>query len=220
MNDTVKNLGVVLSVIASFAVVVLLISADSQRKVVCFGDSITNGARADGDSWVHYLKQEHPGINWVNAGRNGRKTADRGQLLPVIENNPDADYFLIFLGVNDLKDGTKAIVASCVENVRWMIEIIRERNAEAEIVLLAPTDINLDTMDSVNVRKMYNENTKQSLQILESEYRTLAKRRSVEFISLLNAVSPPNYVDGLHPNRAGQKEIARAVWEGFEKILK
>jgi len=65
---------------------------------------------------------------------------------------------------------------------------------------------------------MYNENTKKSLRLLEKKYRALAERKSVGFISLLEAVSPSNYLDGILPNRAEQKEIATAVWEGFEQM--
>src|SRR5699024_1457509 len=74
-------------------------------KVICFGDSITNGAEIDGQSWVQLLAEAHPEINFVEAGQNGRKTADKQDIIPVLQAHTDADYFLLFLGVNDLKDG-------------------------------------------------------------------------------------------------------------------
>ena len=40
--------------------------------VVCFGDSITHGAKVDGHSWVYFLSKEHKDINFINEGRNGR----------------------------------------------------------------------------------------------------------------------------------------------------
>jgi len=187
-------------------------------KVVCFGDSITNGARVDGKSWVQYLKKDHPEVNFVEAGHNGRKTADRKELLPVLKEHPDADYFLIFLGVNDLKDGTPEMVEQCVENMRWMIDKVKATNEKTNIVILAPTDINLETMAPINVKKKYNENTRKSLVLLKKEYKKLAREESVQFISLLDAVSPPNYVDGLHPDTTGQKEIEQAVWKGLNRI--
>lgn len=156
----------------------------------------------------------------MNAGRNGRKTADKSELLPVLKKHPDADYFLIFLGVNDLKNGTEKMVEQCVLNMEWMIEKIRATNPETNIVLLAPTDINLQTMAEINVRKKYNEQTKQSLVMLRNRYKELAERESTAFISLLDAVSPGNYTDGLHPDRAGQQEIAQAVWNGLAELYK
>lgn len=188
------------------------------RQVVCFGDSITYGALVDTKSWVYFLSQDHPGIDFINAGRSGRKTSDRNELLPVLKKYPDAGSYLIFLGVNDLKDGTDSMVNSCVANMRWMIGEIKKANNKAKIVILAPADINLETMNDINKNKKYNQNTKQSLYKLEKEYRDLAKEEHIQFISLLHAVSPSNYVDGLHPDMEGQKEIAKAVWKGLKKI--
>lgn len=202
-----------------FLTVTISAFKEKPKQVVCFGDSITYGAKVDGHSWVWYLSQQHHDIDFVNAGRSGRKTSDKKELLPVLEKYPDADYYLIFLGVNDLKDGTDSMVNDCIENMKWMIREIRKANDKATIVLLAPTDINLNTMDQVNVNKKYNENTKHSLYVLEKRYSELAKQEHSGFISLLHAVSKSNYVDGLHPGEKGQKEIAKILWKKFKKIL-
>ena len=187
-------------------------------QVVCFGDSITRGAQVDGHSWVYFLSKDHAKIDFVNAGRNGRKTADKEELLPVLKKYPDANYYLIFLGVNDLKDGNDSMVNTCVENMQWMIEQVRKVNSKAQIVILAPSDINLETMNDLNRGKKYDENTKASLYKLKDRYQELAKTQHTGFISLLHMVSKPNYADGLHPNIAGQKEIAEAVWKGLKKL--
>jgi lysophospholipase L1-like esterase len=102
--------------------------------------------------------------------------------------------------------------------MRWMINEIRKVSANAKIILLAPTDINLKTMNDINRNKKYNENTKQSLYKLEKKYKELAVEQQISFIPLLHAVSKPNYADGLHPNIAGQKEIAKVVWKGLKKL--
>lgn len=208
--------------LVGFTSLTIMISAfkEKPKQVVCFGDSITYGARVDGHSWVWYLSQQHSDVaDFVNAGRSGRKTSDEKELLPVLEKYPSADYYFIFLGVNDLKDGTDSMVNSCVENMKWMIDAIRKVNDKAQVILLAPTDINLKTMDEVNVKKKYNENTKQSLYKLEKRYKELSKQEHTGFISLLHAVSKPNYADGLHPNEDGQQEIAKTVWKKFKKII-
>ncbi len=203
--------------IASF----MLIGMSFKRihgKIVCFGDSITFGALVNGHSWVWYLSQEYKDVNFVNAGRSGRKTADKKELLPVLGQNSDADCYLIFLGVNDLKDGTDSMVNNCVDNMRWMVSEIKKENEKAKIVILAPCDINLETMNDININKKYNQHTKQSLYVLEKKYKQLAKEEGTGFISLLHTVSKPNYVDGLHPNADGQMELAKAVWKGLKKI--
>ena len=188
-------------------------------KIVCFGDSITYGALVGGHSWVYFLSQNHPEVNFINVGRSGRKTSDKEELLPVLKKYSPADYYLIFLGVNDLKDGTDSMVDSCIANMKWMITEIRNSYANANIVILAPTDINLQAMNEINVKKKYNENTKQSLYKLKTKYKTLAKEEHVGFLSLLHSVSKSNYVDGLHPNIEGQKQIAKAIWIGLNKLF-
>ena len=188
------------------------------KQVVCFGDSITYGAQVDGHSWVYFLTQDHPDIDFVNAGRSGRKTSDKAELLPVLKKYPNADDYLIFLGVNDLKNGNDSMVNSCVENMTWMINEIRKVNSTSKIIILAPSDINLKTMNDINKKKEYNKNTKKSLYKLEKRYKKLAVEQQISFISLLHVVSKPNYADGLHPNIAGQKEIEKAVWKGLKKL--
>ena len=202
-----------------FLIVIMTGFSERPKQIVCFGDSITFGAKVDGHSWVWYLSQEHSDIKFENAGRSGRKTSDKKELLSVLEKYPNSDYYLLFLGVNDLKDGTDSMVNACVANMTWMINEIRKVNNKAAIVLLAPTDINLETMDEVNVNKKYNENTKHSLYLLEKKYSELAKQEHTGFISLLHAVSKSHYPDGLHPDEDGQKQIATKVWKKLKKTF-
>jgi len=207
-----------LLVITGISAIVITGFKKIRGQLVCFGDSITYGAQVEGQSWVYFLSQDHPGIDFVNAGRSGRKTSDKEELLPVLKKYPNANEYLIFLGVNDLKNGNDSMVNSCVENMKWMINEIRKVNGGAKVAILAPSDINLETMNDINKKKKYNENTKQSLYKLEKRYKELAKQEGTGFRSLLHVVSKPNYADGLHPNVAGQKEIAKAVWKGLKKI--
>ncbi len=190
---------------------------EKKIQVVCFGDSITKGAKVNGHSWVYFLSKDHKNINFINEGRNGRKTSDKGELIPILKKYPNANYYLIFLGVNDLKDGNDSLVNNCIDNMKWMIKKIKETNEEAKIILLSPANINLKTMSKINVKKKYNENTELSLIKLEKKYKNLAAEESVGFISLLKAVSPQNYEDGLHPNEHGQKQIAVVVWKVLGK---
>lgn len=205
-------------IVLAIAFIAMSFRNNIHGKVVCFGDSITYGALVDQHSWVWYLSNDHNDVNFINAGRSGRKTSDKSELLPVLREHPDANYYLIFLGVNDLKDGSDSMVNSCVENVKWMVKKINETNPWAFIVILSPSNINLKTMNEINVKKKYNANTQQSLKELEKRYKELSKEGHIGFISLLHAVSKPNYVDGLHPNPDGQKQIGKAVWKGLNKL--
>ena len=193
---------------------------DNRSKVICFGDSITHGAKVDGHSWVYFLSRMSRDVDFVNEGRNGRKTSDREEILSVLRRYPCADCFIIFLGVNDLKDGNDSMVNQCVANVKWMIDRVHESCEYAKTVVLSPPEINLARMSKLNVGKKYNQNTERSLIVLDEKYEKFSLSDSAGFVSLLKAVSPENYVDGLHPNEAGQRQIAQVVWTGIENLLR
>ena len=194
----------------------MIILSQPHGEIVCFGDSITYGAKVDGNSWVWILQQkDYPGVNFINEGRSGRKTSDKEELLPVLKKYPKGAYYLIFLGVNDLKNGNDSMVNNCIDNMKWMINQIRKYDPGAKIVILSPSDININIMTALNKKKQYNEHTKKSLVNLEHQYKLLAKEDHTGFISLLHVVSKPNYADGLHPNVAGQRQIAEVVWKGL-----
>jgi lysophospholipase L1-like esterase len=193
------------------------LTQQEKKEIVCFGDSITHGAQVGGHSWVYLLQNGHKDIDFINAGRNGRKTSDKEELLPVLNKYPNPDFILIFLGVNDLKNGNDSMVNQCVNNMDWMIKRIKETDPSTRIIILSPTDINLKTMSPLNVGKKYNENTKKSLVELEKKYEQLAVKDSTGFISLLHTISPSNYADGLHPNIKGQSEIAAKIWKSLTR---
>ena len=92
-------------------------------EILCFGDSITH---ARGHGWVEMIGEKQGGVTMINAGRSGRKTGDKDELAVPLSNNSDAGWVLFFLGVNDLRDGTPEMVASCVEGV-WVESLIHIR---------------------------------------------------------------------------------------------
>lgn len=208
--------------IQCFTLLCLLVAFTKQQqavKVVCFGDSITYGALVDGKSWVEYLKNgDHKGYQFINAGRSGRKTSDKKELLPVLAAHPDARVFAIFLGVNDLKNGNDSMVESCVKNMAWMISKIKSQNPGTKILLLSPTDINTQDMNQINKDKLYNNHTKTALIHLERAYRNLAHKEHVSFLSLLHVVPENDYADGLHPNANGQQRLGKAIWNAIKNI--
>ncbi|AFN74743.1 lipolytic protein G-D-S-L family [Melioribacter roseus P3M-2] len=207
-------LSVILAVIMGFNM------QQEKIKIVCFGDSITHGAGVEGRGWVEKLSARFDNITFVNAGRNGRKTSDLDELQPVIDGNRDADYFIILLGVNDLKNGNDSLVANCVSNVDSMLSQIKSEIPSAKVIIASPCNINLETMSEINRKKLYNEATQSSLIKLNEEYKKLAERRSAGFIQLYGKVCPENFWDGLHPNEKGHEEIADAVAEFISAMIK
>ena len=156
---------------------------------------------------------------FINAGRNGRKTSDTTELKAVLNKYPDADYVLFLLGVNDLKDGNDSMINACVKNMKWMIPQVKQKLPSAKIVLMAPCRLNLKDMSDVNKTKKYNENTQKSLIELGKKYKALAKEESAGFIDLFNTVSMDNYIDGLHPNLEGYSQMAHEIWNELNSIF-
>lgn len=192
-----------------------------KKTVVCFGDSITYGAQVGGHSWVWYLQQKQMDspFTFINAGRSGRKTADRKELLPVLKKYRAADLFIFFLGVNDLKNGNDSMVASCIDNMQWMINQVHQVVPQAKILLLAPSDINTGIMNEINKAKLYNENTRRSLKKLAIGYKELASKNHIGYLSLLSIVPRLAYADGLHPNAQGQQALWRAIGKKVKTYL-
>lgn len=214
------NILLIFLVTVSITIAFALRESNLKGKIVCFGDSITYGASVEGNGWPEQLSKMSDSLKVVNAGRKGRKTSDKNELLPVLQNNKDADYFVFLLGVNDLKDGNDSLVNECVNNMKWMIKETKKEIPNVKIVLMAPCGINLETMSELNRSKKYNQNTAASLIKLETKYSELAENESVGFISLLKTVSSKNYLDGIHPTIAGYAEITLKVWSELNKIFK
>lgn len=189
-------------------------------KILCFGDSITQadwpGKIAPEERWVTALGARSPRITTVNAGRNGRTTAEGVAELPaVLTQHPDAAYVLFFLGVNDVKHASPGVVEKAVTHMGRMIELTREKLPKAEIVLLAPIDVSVERLTPYFRDAGMGPDTPHYMSAMRTAYRTLAGKRGVRFIDLLHVVTPAHVEDGVHANGKGQLQIADAVWKGL-----
>jgi acyl-CoA thioesterase I len=183
-------------------------TAKAQR-ILCFGDSIT----AKGE-WVETVGKK-TGFETINAGKSGRKAAEAKEALKTyLSMYPDLDKIILFLGVNDLpaRDPRPGDVkvAACVANISDAVELALTRFKPKDIILVAPCTVNPTTMNSINREKGYHV-TPPLLAKMEKDYQALAEAKGISFLSLFEVVSPENYKDGLHPNAAGDVEIAKAI---------
>jgi lysophospholipase L1-like esterase len=189
----------------------IVINTIDAKRILCFGDSIT----ANGE-WVAEVGT-HEYIETINAGRSGRKAAQaKKELAGYLEKYADLDKIIMFLGVNDLpardnRPGDEKI-AACVTNMSAAIDLALTRFKPKDIILVAPCNVISDSMNSVNREKGYHI-TPPLLAKMEKQYKILAKEKGISFLSLLNVVSKENYKDGLHPNKDGDVEIAKAISE-------
>jgi lysophospholipase L1-like esterase len=188
-------------------------------KILCFGDSITQaewpGKIAPDERWVTQLGKKSPDISVVNAGKNGRKTSAIDELATSLAANADAATVLIFLGVNDMKHEGVGVVEKATINMGKMVDLTREKLPKAEIVILAPIDVNVDKMTTFFKAEGMGPDTAHFMRALAKAYESLAKKKGTRFINLYRAVSQENLEDGVHANGKGQIQIADAVWKGL-----
>ena len=187
------------------------------KQILCFGDSITHKG-----SWVKIVGAD-PAFETINAGKSGRRAAQARKSLAIYLNkHKDVKRLIMFLGVNDLpaldKRPGDIIVVLCVENMSQVIDLALTVFKPKDIILVAPCTVNPQKMNSVNRRKGYNI-TVPLLASLEVKYKALALKKKISFLSLLTVVSKEHFIDGLHPDKAGDEEIAKAVLNYLKKWI-
>ena len=190
-------------------------------KILCFGDSITRaewpGKIAPDERWVTQLGKKSGEITTVNAGKNGRKTSALDELEKALAASADAAMVLLFLGVNDMLHETVGVVEKATVNLGKMVDLARTKLPKAEIVILAPIDVNVDKLSPFFKAEGLGPDTAQLMRALAKAYESLAKKKGTRFINLYRAVSPENLEDGVHVNGKGQIQIADAVWKGLQR---
>jgi lysophospholipase L1-like esterase len=186
-------------------------------KVVCFGDSITQadwaGVIAPEDRWVTQLGTKSADITVVNAGKNGRTTTSGlAELDAVLDASADAAVFVVFLGVNDMKHASVGVVEKATANMARILDGIREKVPAARIVLAAPIGINEAKLTPFFRGEGLGPDTVHFMKALAVAYRSLAAKKHVDFVDLLDVVAPEDIPDGVHANGRGQRRIAEAVY--------
>jgi lysophospholipase L1-like esterase len=188
-------------------------------KLLCFGDSITQadwpGKIAPEERWVTQLGKKSAEINAVNAGKNGRTTAAIDELEKALAAHADAATVLLFLGVNDMKHETVGVVEKATINLAKMVDLTQQKLPKAEIVIMAPIDVNVEKLSPFFKNAGLGPDTAHFMRALSKAYEALAKKKGTRFINLYRAVSPENLEDGVHANGKGQIQIADAVWKGL-----
>lgn len=206
MNIIIKTITQIL-----ILVLTMFFNPENPTRILFYGDSIT----ANGE-WVAEVGKNES-IETINAGRSGRKAAQaKEELAPYLNKYADLDVIIMFLGVNDLPARDKrpgdVKVAACADSMSAAIDLALTRFKPENIILVAPCNVNPNTMSDVNLQKGYQV-TPPLLAKMEKEFEKLAKVKGIDFFSLLNVVSKENYKDGLHPNKDGDHEIATAISE-------
>ncbi|MBF8962367.1 arylesterase [Pontibacter sp. FD36] len=181
------------------------------KTIVFFGNSLTAGYGLEPDQAFPALIQERIdslGLPYkaVNAGLSGETSAGGKSRIDWLLKQ-SIDVFVLELGAND---GLRGIdPASTYDNLGTIIDKVREKNPEAEIILAG-----MQMPPSMGQRYT---------QEFQEVFTRLSNDKNVALIPfLLEGVAGDralNQGDGIHPTVEGQRILADNVWSVLEPIL-
>lgn len=190
--------------------------------LVCVGDSITEGQPKDrvgeGRDYVSLLgeKAAKLGMKVKNEGRSGWATQDYiKNAQGMVDAMPaDAAVVTILLGTNDTRFGEDGneIANRAVANLRKLIAAYRAKAPNARFVIMAAPAIYPDMLPENLRNANYNERSPAKVAALRDAYRAMAQEDHMQFIDLSDLPSRENSIEGVHPNAAGQRQLADKIW--------
>lgn len=182
------------------------------KSILVLGDSLSDGfmlKRSEAYPALLAKKLREAGLNFqvINASVSGGTTDGGLERLPA-HLKDKIDIFILELGINDAFRG--AAVDQIERNLQRMIDMVRERNPNAR-VLIAGLQLPGYAADDY-VASFGNMSA------------DLAAKNSAALVPyLLEGVAGNpslNLPDGIHPNAAGQKILAENIWRILEPIAR
>ena len=197
------------------------------KKILCFGDSNTygfipsSGKRYDENSrWSGILKKLlREEYEIIEAGCNNRTAFcdnpagvnETGyKVLPSLL-TPDIDCVILAVGINDLQylyDISMKDYESGLEN---LIGIVRTKLPRAEIILLSPSVITEDILNSY-FAAMFDETSIEKSKQLSAIYERAARKENCKLLDL-KKIASPSKTDGLHYEKIEHIKIANAIFD-------
>lgn len=189
--------------------------------VACLGDSITYGYKlADParQSYPSHLTQQSR-RRWqvINAGVNGATVINKGNIpitaqkvyQDIIQSNPD--IVVIMLGTNDTKDSNWHFINDFVNDYVKMITKIQQLSSKPHVIVCSIPPIFVDYPGGINSEreKEINVLVKKAAEIAGADFFDINK-------FLLK--KPDLFIDGIHPNTKGTKEIAALTFKKLSSI--
>jgi acyl-CoA thioesterase I len=197
---------------ATQSVATALPAPDARRTVLFIGTSLTAGYGLDPDSAYPQMIQrmiDSAGLAYdvVNAGVSGETSSALLRRVDWLLRQP-FDVVVIETGAND---GLRGIpIGTMRDNIQQIIQRVRAARPGARIALVqmeAPP--NLGTGYTAQFRSVFPELAKgDGIVLLPFLLQDVAGERDL------------NQADGIHPNLAGERIVARNVWKGLRPLLR
>jgi acyl-CoA thioesterase I len=187
------------------------LSPRTSRTILFIGTSLTAGYGLDPDSAYPLQIQrmiDSAGLSYsvVNAGVSGETSSALLRRLDWLLRQP-FDLVVIETGAND---GLRGIPIETMQgNVEQIIEHMKQARPDARVAL-----VQMEALPNLGIRYT---------QRFREVFPDVAKRTGATLIPfLLQDVAGRrdlNQADGIHPNYAGERIVARNVWKGLRPLL-
>ena len=184
---------------------------DARRTILFVGTSLTAGLGLDPDSAYPAQIQRlitNAGLRYevINAGYSGETSSGLLRRLEWLMRERH-DVVVIETGAND---GLRGIpVATMKDNIRRIIERIRELQPETRIML-----VQMEALP--NLGKAYTQG-------FHDVFPELARRYNVALLPFLlenvAGVRALNQGDGIHPNEEGERIVTQNVWKALKPLI-
>ncbi len=207
-NSTKDMVGKSILIIVAF---LFFQSTPAQKNILFFGDSLTAGYGLSPESAFpalieKELNKSEKRIRVINAGLSGETTAGGLSRIDWVLKQP-VDIFVLELGGNDGLRGLP--LDQTRKNLQGIIDKVKAKNPNVKLVLAG-------MMVPPNMGKAYSDEFKQI-------FPALAKKNNATLMPfLLEGVGGDeklNQADGIHPNEAGHKIVAKNLGFILLKLL-
>ncbi len=201
-------------------------------ELVCFGDSNTygfnprNGKRYDENTrWSGILKEKlKEKIRVIEAGCNNRTcysiNPESEELTGILALpkylSINTEYLIIAVGLNDLQKFYSSTDEEIREGMTKLIEIAKNTNPNMEIIILAPSKIRKNILNSY-FSALFNEDAIEKSAKIPSIYGQIACEKQCRFINLDEFVCACD-IDGLHYFEDEHKKIAEIIINKYFKF--
>ncbi len=207
-------------------------------RVLCFGDSITQGFWDLEGGWVNRLRKhfdvsrdqvgKHEYVSVFNLGVDGNTTADILKRLKSEADariRPDGDCAFVFAtGTNDgifTESGTVSSPERYATELAELLDVCKPYGGPVMFVGLTPVDdAKLNPMPWSNTGECYST---ERAKLFDDALRDFCEQRELPYVSLWETFAERNLddvmVDGDHPNDDGHELIAQKVAEKLEEII-
>lgn len=148
-------------------------------RVVFIGDSIT---------WMYDLHKHYPNSKYymVNSGIDGGTTE---QILHNMENRIyqfSPKKVIIMIGTNDINQGRSE--DEIVDNIKEIIDDIKEKNSECKIYLESLYPINNTKEDKINMEMVGRKRNNDLIKRINSNLKKLADEEKITYINMYDSL--------------------------------